>query len=73
MSWLLLVTIVTSNSSKIEVAIAKLPVSKQAIDLYLELVAMTTKLEGTKCSNLKRYINETTHYWKQKLNDKISW
>lgn len=64
---------VTSNSSKIEVAIAKLPVSKQAIDLYLELVVMTTKLEGTKCSNLKHYVTETTHYWKQKLNDKISW
>ena len=55
-----------------EVAITTSPVSRQAVDLYLGLVAMTTKLQDTQCSNLKRYVNETTSYWKQKLNDKIS-
>ena len=59
-------------SSKMTVAIATSPVSRQAVDLYLGLVAMTTKLQDTQCSNLKRYVNETTSYWKQKLNDKIS-
>ena len=51
---------------------AKSPVSKQVIDLYLELVAMTTKLEGTRCGHLKHYVSETAQYWKKKLNDKIS-
>ena len=55
-----------------EVTIATSPVSKQAVDVYLELVAMTTKLKDSRCSNLKRYVNETSNYWKQKLNDKIS-
>ena len=59
-------------SSKIEVAIAKSPVSNQAVDLYVELAAMTTKLEESRCNNLKRCVNETRNYWKQKLNDKIS-
>lgn len=62
----------TENSSKIEVAIATSPVAKHAVDLYLELVTMTTKLEGTRCSNLYHYVSETTHYWKHKLDDKIS-
>ena len=60
------------NSSKIEVAIATSPVSNQAVDLYVELVAMTTKLEDSQCNNLKHYVNETRNYWKQKLSDKIS-
>ena len=63
---------VNYNSSKMEVAIVTSPVTKQAVDLYLELVGMATKLEDSRCSNLKQYVNETTNYWKQKLNDKIS-
>ena len=63
---------VNYNSSKIEVAIATSPISNQAVDLYMELVVMTTKLEDSRCSNLKHYITETSGYWKQKLNDKIS-
>ena len=55
-----------------EVTIATSPVSKQGVDVYLELVAMTTKLKDSRCSNLKGYVNETSDYWKQKLNDKIS-
>ena len=30
------------------------------------------KLEESRCNNLKRCVNETRNYWKQKLNDKIS-
>lgn len=63
---------VNCDSGKLEVAIATSAVSKQAVDLYLELVAMTTKLEDSRCSNLRHYVKETTDYWKLKLNDKIS-
>ena len=60
------------NSSKIEIAIATSPVSKYAVDLYLELVTMTTKLEGTRCSYLYNYVSGTMLYWRHKLDDKIS-